>query len=525
MKIFTPPAGIFKTDALIPFKTNKTILLIIVLLSYTFSFAQTDPDSTKTSSGIGIKGILLDSKQKTALPYANILFLHKNAGIVTNEKGHFLINSTKLNENDTISFQYIGYETKKLTLKQLDSSAIVYLNEKINNLNEIFVFSKDIDARSVVKKVLENKDENYKSLYVKNQTFVRNRSVSDINRINFQFKKSSLAELDEEKIKMLERKIPRHSVSFTDFLGNLYLSKNKVDSLRLKIDPVKQVSLKDKNLADMEQMESFFEKLLTDVEKNEYWKIKSGILGAKIETGSDIDKSERDSLKLRNEVKYKTKYYRNTLQYMFDYSSFKNKEDWDFLYHTNRYEYTLVGGTEVNGEDVYIIDFVPKSSGKFKGRVFITLKSFALIRADYEYAEGKAGKNISMFGVGFKMNEFQGSISFEKRFDSYQLKYCSKKEGTQVTIDRNLSLIKKRKRFLIDKKLHEVKVKFNISVSGEDSFEMLVLDQKIISEKQFNDFRQKEYMKTVYVDQFDDALWKGYSIIEPTKQMREYKKE
>ena len=54
---------------------------------------------------------------------------------------------------------------------------------------------------------------------------------------------------------------------------------------------------------------------------------------------------------------------------------------------------------------------------------------------------------------------------------------------------------------------------------------MLVLDQKIISEKQFNDFRQKEYMKTVYVDQFDDALWKGYSIIEPTKQMREYKKE
>ena len=34
----------------------------------------------------------------------------------------------------------------------------------------------------------------------------------------------------------------------------------------------------------------------------------------------------------------------------------------------------------------------------------------------------------------------------------------------------------------------------------------------------------KENTEIIYVDQFDDELWKGYSIIEPTKQMKEYKK-
>jgi len=520
MKLFIPSVAILNPEYL-----KKTVLFLSVFLSFFYSYSQSVSDSTKTLSEIEIKGTLLDNSKKTPLPYANILFLHKNAGIVTNEKGQFLIKSTTLKKNDTISFQYIGYETKKLTLKQLDSSSVVYLNESVNNLNEVFVFANDIDAESIVKKVLENKGKNYKTLYVKNQTFIRNRSISNINKIHLKFKKSSLPELSEERIKMIESKIPKYSVSFTDFLGDLYFSTSKVDSLKIKIDPVKEVSLKDKSLADADQLESFFEKLMTDVDKDEYWKIKSGILGSKIQVQSDLDKSVRDSLKLLNERKYKTKYFRNSLQYYYKYSSFEDKDDWDFLYHTNRYEYTLAGGTEVNGEDVYIIDFIPKNNGKYEGRVFITLKTFALIRADYEFAKGKTGTSINLFGVGYENNVFKGSIAFEKKFGTYQLKYCSKKEGTNIKIDRNLSLIKKRKRFLVDKKLNEVKVKFNFSVSEEDSFEMLVLGQKQISEKQFNDFKQKEYMKMIYVDQFDDNLWKGYSIIEPTKQMRAYKKQ
>ena len=60
---------------------------------------------------------------------------------------------------------------------------------------------------------------------------------------------------------------------------------------------------------------------------------------------------------------------------------------------------------------------------------------------------------------------------------------------------------------------------------NEDSYEFLVLNKTPISEEQFSEFTQKERMEVIYVEQFDDNLWKGFPIIEPTKKMREYKKQ
>ena len=53
---------------------------------------------------------------------------------------------------------------------------------------------------------------------------------------------------------------------------------------------------------------------------------------------------------------------------------------------------------------------------------------------------------------------------------------------------------------------------------------MLVIEEGSINQNQFNNFKEKERVDIIYVDQFNEDLWKGYSIIEPTKQMKEYKK-
>lgn len=506
---------------------KRTIILTVltVFVLHINCISQTILDTTTIEADKELKGVLLDLEKKTVLPYANIIVLHRNIGVITNEKGQFSLNISDLDKNDSISFQYIGYETKNITIKQLDSSARVFLKENTYNLNEIFVFSNNLNPEAIIKKVLENKHSNYKTTSSKNQTFIRRRFISDIDNINIKFKKSSFSQLNEKMIKLIERKLPRHSVSYTDFLGDLYFSEIKSDSIRFKIDPIKMVSLKDKDLADVEQLESIFENLFSNTKEKEYWKIKSGILGGKVQMNNEIDKSKRDSLKSINEREFKTLYYRNSINNQLKFSSFNNKKEWEFLHHTGRYQFILVGGTTVNGEDVYIIDFVPNKNGKFKGRVYIAIKTYALVRADYEYASGKTGTNINILGVGYSKNTFGGSISFERKFGTYQLKYFSKKEGTSMSVDRNLSLIKKKKRFLLDKKLNEIKAGLKLSVREENSIEILVLDHKEISNKQFIDFKQKEFIKMIYVDQFDDQLWKGYSIIEPTKQMREYKKQ
>ncbi len=63
-----------------------------------------------------------------------------------------------------------------------------------------------------------------------------------------------------------------------------------------------------------------------------------------------------------------------------------------------------------------------------------------------------------------------------------------------------------------------------MKVTQLNSFEILVISSQKIQTKEFNKFKQKPNFKTVYVDQFSDDLWKNYTIIEPSKQMRDYKK-
>jgi hypothetical protein len=490
--------------------------------------SQTSRDSTITDSSQGqfddaeIKGLVLDEDRQTPLPYTNIYVLNKHRGVVSNETGHFLLNIYGLEATDTLRFQYIGYKTRNIPISQFDSAAVVFLKEDIINLSEILIFGSSPDPVSIVKKVLENKDSNYHKTTAKKQAFIRKRDNTDITRFIIDYKKSDIPELDREMLKLIEDKIPKYSTSYTDFLGYLYFTKNPDDSVKFKVEPVRTVSLKEEEIAELKQIEEAFEQVIADTHEEEYWKIRSGVFGQKLDMDEENDTIVKDSVP---ENTRKLKYFNLRLQHDLRYSSLDDKDQWEFLHSTGKYNYTLAGGTRMNGEDVYIIDFTPKSRGMYVGRMFITINTFALIRADYEFAPGKTGRDIHLLGVGYTENQFSGSIYFEKKNDNYVLKYFSYKEGSVASIDRNIALMKKRKRWLFDKTLNELKVGFRMAVNNVSSLEYLVLDEEAISEQQFADFEQPERLDIIYVDQFDDQLWKGFSIIEPTRQMKEYKKQ
>ncbi len=518
---------------------QKALLLstLITLLSFVNGNSQTTQDSviTEINEDDGsieeLKGQVLDVDAQTPLLYANIFVLHKHRGAISNETGHFSINISGLDKTDTLRFQYIGYKTRNLTIGQLDSSSVVYLKEEIFNLDEILVFGNTPDAKSIVKKVLQNKDSNYRKTTCKNQVFIRERDITDFDEINFNLKKSSISQLDKEMIEFVEASIPEQFLSYTDFLGNIYISAKPDDSIKLKTDPIRTVSLKERDYTDLEEIGKVFEDVFTDVGEEEYWKVKSGIFGKKIDEENEgekndsiveIEEQKKDTL---NDNERWIKYFSRRLNYRLKYTLMDDKDEWEFLHKTGKYNYTLVGGTRVNGEDVYIIDFTPKSGGRYVGRVYISIQTYALVRADYEYGEEKTGRDIQLFGIGYTENHFSGSIYFEKKEDNYILKYFSKKTGFHASFDRNVALIKKKERFLFDKKLNEIKVGIDMAMNIEESVEYLILDGQEIPHKQFSGFEQKEKMEIIFVKQFDDNLWKGFSIIEPTKQMRDYKKQ
>lgn len=67
-------------------------------------------------------------------------------------------------------------------------------------------------------------------------------------------------------------------------------------------------------------------------------------------------------------------------------------------------------------------------------------------------------------------------------------------------------------------------IDISMQVRTQQSFECLLLSHEDISPSDYHHFEQSKKMKVIYVDQFDDSLWQGYDILEPTQQMREYKK-
>lgn len=500
----------------------KIAVLLLVFGSNLNCFSQTKKDASQISNknSSEIRGIVLDDQHQLPLPYTNIIVKSQNRGVITNEKGDFLLNISNLKETDSIWFQYIGYATQKLTINQLITNSTVSLKQDIYEMNEVLITNNLTDPKEIIKKVLKNKDINYATSTHKKQTFIRDRYITDIKKFNIEFNKSTIEGLDREMIKSFEKSIPKHSTSYSDFLGYLYTNENEENELELKVNPIKMVNLKEKDIAELDKIEKLFDSLFKSTGEKEYWKIKSGIFGSKIDVSEDLEKdtlNEKDTQKL--------KYLNRGIKYKLDYTSFKNKKQWEFLHKTSNYNYTIEGLTYENGEDIYIIDFSPKKDGKYEGRLYISVLTYALIRADYQYAQNKIGKDIHLLGIGFTETEFKGSIYFEKINDLYELKYFSTKYITEVSLNRKFSLQKKQNKFLFDKNLNEIKARFNMIARNEASIEFMVIENEKISKSDFNAFEQKERMKVIYVDLFDDNLWKDYDIIEPTQQMRTYKKK
>ena len=472
--------------------------------------------NAQTNTSLTLSGTILDEKNQQPLPYANIINLSNGKGTISNEHGNFSIDINSLNDTNIIRFQCIGYKTKELTIERIASNAPILLSENIYALDEVIILGTTPDPEEIVKAILENKELNYKNKPHKKQVFIRKKSSSDFLDFKLNYKKSTISDLSPEIVKSIEEHTPKHSTSYSDFLGYVYSNENEDKKNHLKVDPIKTVTLKSKDITELESSYSVFDSLFSNTKDKEYWKVKTGILGTKINFN---EKEDEDSTNYQS-----LKSYANRINSHLSYSTFEDDDLWEFLHKTKRYNYTIIGGTSINNESVYIIDFTPKRKGTYEGRLYVSIESSALIRADYKYAPDKFGMNVHLLGIGYTQTIFNGSIYFEKNKENYNLKYFSHQSGYKISVNRKIALQHKKKRFLFDKKLNELKVGLDFSQVYEESLELLVIDNNEIETDEFERFRQKEKMKITYINQFDENLWKGYTTITPTKQMKEYKK-
>ena len=88
-----------------------------------------------------INGEIKDAENNTYLQYANIGISNKNTGTVSNSDGKFSLKiDEKINENDFVTFSYIGYKTQTIAISKLKLPySVIKLEPKKNQLDEVIV--------------------------------------------------------------------------------------------------------------------------------------------------------------------------------------------------------------------------------------------------------------------------------------------------------------------------------------------------------------------------------------------------
>lgn len=118
---------------------------------------------TLAQETLKISGMVIDAQTKKPLAFATISILGTSQGVVSNFLGGFGLTLPNVYVNDTLQVSMLGYSIYKEVIKNIDTNKklIISLAESAILLKEVEVKSKQLTAREIVEKVIENIPVNY----------------------------------------------------------------------------------------------------------------------------------------------------------------------------------------------------------------------------------------------------------------------------------------------------------------------------------------------------------------------------
>lgn len=141
-----------------------------------------------------VSGIVMDTDNQP-VPFANVLFKGSQQGVVTNEDGHFYIESQNTYSAIIVSFE--GFQTKEVALPKLVNYNVKIKISEGQKLKEVVVFrgktsKKNNPAIDILRKIWERKRKN--GLYMFNQYQMEKyeKVEFDMNSIDSAFMKNKI---------------------------------------------------------------------------------------------------------------------------------------------------------------------------------------------------------------------------------------------------------------------------------------------------------------------------------------------
>ncbi|HET8809340.1 MAG TPA: carboxypeptidase-like regulatory domain-containing protein [Flavobacteriaceae bacterium] len=491
------------------------------------------------ASAQNVSGTLVDNSTQKTIPFATVQ-LGENYGVVTNQEGNFSINTAGFSEKDSLIFSSMGYDRKAIALKDFEKGT-VYLTKNVEELGEVLLLDEKLTALEVMEKVNEKKKENYGNSFTKFTVFHRSQNNNTFLDFDFEirkaeyFKKKTLRKFNKTIDSLAEtiRGVP------TSFY-NAYLTEivvNKADSVKINLEKATELINKEKTSSLNALTEDILDGILENLKSANTFKVRTGI----IPIADSLDVSE--GLSEEEDIdSLTTKSVGNELEDLLGQSRLKTNNsttisiggggsgaglNFDFINELDDYEYEIEDISTFNGELIYIISFVPDSglfsgNGKYTGKLYISADSFAVVKADYQLAEGKHGTKFNMkflLGVKYEEKARSGIIIYEKnKKNKYTPKYI-RVSGKRYGYFERYFVLKEN-----DERTDRMKLKFEVMIEFDNGYknEWLFVDSNVISEDEFANFKENKGVPIQEISEYNPEIWKEYNILAPTEAIREY---
>jgi len=494
------------------------MLRIFTISLFIFGFIFNSPAQKLTAK-------LLDKENNLPIPFATIQY-SETEGTMSNEEGSFEFEyPVKITEKDSVNISSLGYKSRSFSL--LDSLPdVIYLQEEVFKIAPVVLSNKKLDAEEIIEKVKENLYKNYRHGFAKSKIFIRSSTKDTNQKFVMNLKESSIKEIDKQLFNEISLSVPKDFTSHKELLGNAYHNIVKAKSIAQK-------GLLMQNATEIGSTEEIEEKLKATFEKaikpDSYLVFKTGIIKLG-ETETIEEMKEEGKMEVRiGKSKDKNDLDKDEslafLSNVMDELFVHPNSDIDFISDSQKYLFEKVGYVKIGDTYVMVLQFKPKRKAKFKGKIYVNIDDFAIVRADIEGAKKIFDKHFNMFGVSANSLTYKSTVMFTKKDAHYYLHYFKRQGLNSVGLDRNFTIIEKNRNTGGRKRQNKLKFNLNLKFLNYQKLELVQTDIVAVSESVFNRVNATEAFEFKESKTYPPEFWNGYSILTPEKAIKDLKIE
>lgn len=397
------------------------------------------------------------------------------------------------------------------------------LGQKPILLDEVVLGASNLSAYELVlaaKKAMESSTQ-YKDQEL--TFFLRHSELNEVD-LNLDLKESSIEQINDNFILQITQSIPKQSSLHTEALYQLIQQDSLEDSARL----LRGFQLEEESSKiDAENVEEFFlEKIEKSLSKGNYFKVKSGIFGGKIEE-DDIDLNElrpkKDSI-VGDSINIAKGHRVASVEGFQRFNEFNKYQPYttdpvvSVFEKPKRFDFQIIDYTYYKDQWVHVIAFKEKSKAQFYGELWINEEDNALLQ--FKFINTKPIKSVKLLGFEYSEPRAQGQFLYKKFDDGTYRHYFGRLElDTRVSVNRPLSFIEKKKALIGGRKVNRVDLDISFGLNQTEEYTYILPENSTV------DIDPKRQSVLEKLETYPINFWKNSEFsIAPSEAMKNFKK-